>query len=432
MITITVADGVAEKELLNSLRQRSGETDKKVTASVTEILENVKSRGDEAVREYTMKFDGRCPEQMEVTRAQMEEAVAEADPRFVEALRNAMENIREFHSRQKQQSFIDARSNGVMMGQRIRGLKRVGLYVPGGTAAYPSSVLMNAVPAKIAGVEEVIMVTPPLKDGTANPDILVAAALAGVDRIFLMGGAQAVGALAYGTETIPKVDKIVGPGNIFVATAKRILYGVVDIDMIAGPSEILVMADSTANPKFLAADLMSQAEHDVLASSILLTTDRAIAEQTLEELARQMEKLSRKEIIEKSLRDYGAMIVCRNVDEMVELANELAPEHLEVMMDNPMAYLGRLDNAGSVFLGQYAPEPLGDYYAGPNHVLPTSGTARFFSPLGVDSFIKKSSYIYYTEEALRAAHDDIVCIAEREQLTAHANSIKVRFESEAE
>ena len=432
MITITVADGVAEKELLNSLRQRSGETDKKVTASVTEILDNVKSRGDEAVREYTMKFDGRCPEQMEVTRAQMEEAVAEADPRFVEALRNAMENIREFHSRQKQQSFIDARSNGVMMGQRIRGLKRVGLYVPGGTAAYPSSVLMNAVPAKIAGVEEVIMVTPPLKDGTANPDILVAAALAGVDRIFLMGGAQAVGALAYGTETIPKVDKIVGPGNIFVATAKRILYGVVDIDMIAGPSEILVMADSTANPKFLAADLMSQAEHDVLASSILLTTDRAIAEQTLEELARQMERLSRKEIIEKSLRDYGAMIVCRSVDEMVELANELAPEHLEVMMDNPMAYLGRLDNAGSVFLGQYAPEPLGDYYAGPNHVLPTSGTARFFSPLGVDSFIKKSSYIYYTEEALRAAHDDIVCIAEREQLTAHANSIKVRFESEAE
>ena len=432
MITITVADGVAEKELLNSLRQRSGETDKKVTASVTEILDNVKSRGDEAVREYTMKFDGRCPEQMEVTRAQMEEAVAKADPRFVESLRNAKENIREFHSRQKQQSFIDAKSNGVMMGQRIRGLKRVGLYVPGGTAAYPSSVLMNAVPAKIAGVEEVIMVTPPLKDGTANPDILVAAALAGVDRIFLMGGAQAVGALAYGTETIPKVDKIVGPGTIFVATAKRILYGVVDIDMIAGPSEILVMADSTANPKFLAADLMSQAEHDVLASSILLTTDRAIAEQTLEELARQMEKLSRKEIIEKSLRDYGAMIVCRSVDEMVELANELAPEHLEVMMDNPMAYLGRLDNAGSVFLGQYAPEPLGDYYAGPNHVLPTSGTARFFSPLGVDSFIKKSSYIYYTEEALRAAHDDIVCIAEREQLTAHANSIKVRFESEAE
>ncbi len=428
MIAITVADGAAERQLLNNLRQRSGETDKKVTASVTDILDNVKARGDEAVREYTMKFDGKCPEQIEVTRAQMEAAVADADPRFVEALRNAMENIRTFHSRQKQQSFIDAQPNGVMMGQRIRGLKRVGLYVPGGTAAYPSSVLMNAVPAKIAGVEEVIMVTPPLKDGTANPDILVAAALAGVDRIFLMGGAQAVAALAYGTETIPKVDKIVGPGNIYVATAKRILYGVVDIDMIAGPSEILVMADSTANPKFLAADLMSQAEHDVLASSILLTTDQSIAEQTAAELERQMALLSRNEIIEKSLRDYGAIIVCRSVDEMVDMANELAPEHLEVMMDNPMAYLGRLDNAGSVFLGQYAPEPLGDYYAGPNHVLPTSGTARFFSPLGVDSFIKKSSYIYYTEEALRAAHDDIVCIAEREQLTAHANSIKVRFE----
>lgn len=432
MISITIADGSAEKALLNSLRQRSGETDKKVTASVTEILENVKARGDEAVKEYTLKFDGRCPEHMEVTRAQMDQAVADADPRFVEALTNAMENIKEFHSRQKQQSFIDAKPNGVIMGQRIRGLKRVGLYVPGGTAAYPSSVLMNAVPAKIAGVEEIIMVTPPLKDGTANPDILVAAALAGVDRIFLMGGAQAVAALAYGTETIPKVDKIVGPGNIYVATAKRILYGVVDIDMIAGPSEILVMADSTANPKFLAADLMSQAEHDVLASSILLTTDQIVAEETMKELERQMALLSRNEIIEKSLRDYGAIIVCRSVDEMVDMANELAPEHLEVMMENPLQYLGRLDNAGSVFLGQYAPEPLGDYYAGPNHVLPTSGTARFFSPLGVDSFIKKSSYIYYTEDALRAAHDDIVCIAEREQLTAHANSIKVRFEREAE
>ena len=427
MIDITIADGITEKTLLRNLRQRSGEMDKKVTTAVTDILENVKARGDEAVREYTMKFDGRCPEQTEITRQQMEEAVAQADPRFVQALRNAMENIRAFHSRQKQQSFIDAQPNGVLMGQRIRGLKRVGLYVPGGTAAYPSSVLMNAIPAKIAGVEEVIMVTPPLKDGSANPDILTAAALAGVDRIFLMGGAQAVGALAYGTETIPKVDKIVGPGNIYVATAKRILYGTVDIDMIAGPSEILVMADSTANPKFLAADLMSQAEHDVLASSILLTTDQAVAEATLQELKRQMEMLSRKEIIEQSLTNYGAVIVCRNTDEMVALANELAPEHLEVMLENPMSYLGRLDNAGSVFLGQYAPEPLGDYYAGPNHVLPTSGTARFFSPLGVDSFIKKSSYIYYTEDALRKAKEDIVCIAEREQLTAHANSIKVRF-----
>jgi len=427
MITITVADGTAEQELLQNLRQRSGETDKKVTAAVTEILEQVKAKGDEAVQAYTLQFDGRCPAQVEVTRQQMEEAVAKADPRFVQALQNAMENIRTFHSRQKQQSFIDAQPNGVLMGQRIRGLKRVGLYVPGGTAAYPSSVLMNAVPAKIAGVEEIIMVTPPLKDGTANPDILVAATLAGVDRIFLVGGAQAIGALAYGTETIPKVDKIVGPGNIYVATAKRILYGVVDIDMIAGPSEILVLADSTANPKFLAADLMSQAEHDVLASSILLTTDKTIAEATLAELKQQIAGLSRKAIIEQSLTNYGAIIVCRNIDEMVDLANAIAPEHLEVMMDNPIAYLGRLDNAGSIFLGKYAPEPLGDYYAGPNHVLPTSGTARFFSPLGVDSFIKKSSYIYYTEDALRTAHDDIVCIAEREHLTAHANSIKVRF-----
>ena len=320
----------------------------------------------------------------------------------------------------------------MVLGQKITPIEKVGLYVPGGTAAYPSTVLMDAIPAKIAGCRELVMVTPAGKDGNVKPAVLAAAKIAGVDKIFKIGGAQAVAALAYGTETVPKVDKIVGPGNAYVAEAKRQVFGQVAIDMIAGPSEILVMADSTANPKFLAADLMSQAEHDVLASSILLTTDRAIAEQTLEELARQIEKLSRKDIIEKSLRDYGAMIVCRSVDEMVELANELAPEHLEVMMDNPMAYLGRLDNAGSVFLGQYAPEPLGDYYAGPNHVLPTSGTARFFSPLGVDSFIKKSSYIYYTEEALRAAHDDIVCIAEREQLTAHANSIKVRFESEAE
>ena len=286
---------------------------------------------------------------------------------------------------------------------------------------------MNAIPAKIAGVKEIIMVTPPMKNGAANPDILVAAALAGVDRIFLMGGAQAAAAMAFGTESVPKVDKIVGPGNIFVATAKKLLYGVVDIDMIAGPSEILVMADSTANPKYLAADMMSQAEHDALASSILLTTDENIARETVKEIERQIEGLSRRQIIEKSLANYGAVIVCRDDQEMIDLANELAPEHLEVMTANPMEYIGKLDNAGSVFLGQYSPEPLGDYYAGPNRVLPTGGTARFFSPLGVDSFIKKSSFIYYTQDALREAHDDIVLIAEKEQLTAHANSIKVRF-----
>ncbi len=428
MVTITKADGKAEYELIHLLRSRSTEVDKTVTAAVTDILEQVRLHGDAAVRDYTVKFDGHCPDCFEVPRDVINDALTEADPDFVESLLNAQANIAEFHSRQKHQSFIDAKANGVMMGQRIRGLKRVGLYVPGGTAAYPSSVLMNAVPAKIAGVEELIMVTPPAKNGGANPDILTAAAIAGVDRVFLVGGAQAVAALAYGTQSIPKVDKIVGPGNIFVATAKKLLYGTVDIDMIAGPSEILIMADETADPKFLAADMMSQAEHDKLASAILLTTDEAVAAATITELERQVEHLERREIILRSLEDFGAVILCRDNGEMVELANYLAPEHLEVMMENPMEYIGRLDNAGSVFLGRYSPEPLGDYYAGPNHVLPTSGTARFFSPLSVDSFIKKSSYIYYTEAALREAKEDIVRIANKEGLTAHANSIQVRFE----
>lgn len=427
MIEIVKADGKAEKELLGVLRGRSGKVNEEVTKTVTGILSDVRDRGDDAVRDYTNQFDGQCPEVFEVDREMINNALTEADPQFVDSLLNAMENISAFHQRQKQQSFIDTKPNGVIMGQRIRGLNRVGLYVPGGTAAYPSTVLMNCVPAKIAGVQELVMVTPPRKDGTANPDILVAAAIAGVDRVFLMGGAQAVAALAYGTKTVPKVDKIVGPGNIFVATAKKLLYGVVDIDMIAGPSEILILADESANPTYLAADMMSQAEHDVLASSILLTTSEAIANATAKELERQSAKLSRAAIIEKSLRDYGAIIVCRNEQEMIDLANDLAPEHLEVMTANPFDYLGRLDNAGSVFLGQYAPEPLGDYYAGPNHVLPTSGTARFFSPLGVDSFIKKSSYIYYTKDALREAKDDIILIAGKEQLTAHAHSVHVRF-----
>lgn len=315
-----------------------------------------------------------------------------------------------------------------MMGQRIRGLKRVGIYVPGGTAAYPSSVLMNAVPAKIAGVEKIIMCTPPQKDGTPNPNIIAAAKVAGVDRIFLMGGAQAVAALAYGTESVPKVDKIVGPGNIFVATAKKLLYGTVDIDMIAGPSEILIIADKSANPKFLAADLMSQAEHDRLASAILLTDCEELAKETETELEKQMTALSRKDIIRSSVDNFGAVIVCSDMSQAIEFANELAPEHLEVCCENPMEYVGKLDNAGSVFLGNYSPEPLGDYFAGPNHVLPTSGTARFFSPLSVDSFVKKSSFIYYTEDALRKDAEDVVRFAETEGLTAHANSIKVRFD----
>ena len=422
------ANGSDELEFFKELDKRHGETNKKVTEAVSEIIENVRENGDKAVKEYTLKFDGSLPEYYEVPRDVINDALNEADEDYVNALLNAMENIADFHNRQRQQGFINAKENGVIMGQRIRGLERVGLYVPGGTAAYPSSVLMNAIPAKIAGVKEIIMVTPPCKDGTPNKDILTAAAVCGVDRVFMLGGAQAIAALAYGTETIPKVDKIVGPGNIYVATAKKLLFGTVDIDMIAGPSEILVMADDTANPKFVAADLMSQAEHDVMASSILVTTSEALADKVLAEIDRQAENLSRKDIIKKSLENYGAIIItdCRHC--AVELANAIAPEHLEVHMENPMELLGSLDNAGSIFLGQYASEPLGDYYAGPNHVLPTSGTARFFSPLGVDSFIKKISYTYYTEEALREAEKDIVTIAEKEGLTAHANAVKVRFE----
>lgn len=428
MMKIIQTDGVAEREYQKLLKSRSAKVGKEVTQTVTQILEQVEQRGDEAVLEYTKKFDGSLPQYVEVPREVIQDALTEADQDYVNALLNAVENITAFHSRQVQQSFIDPKPNGVILGQRIRGLNRVGLYVPGGTAAYPSSVLMNAVPAKIAGVKEIVMVTPPCKDGTPNPDILVAAAVCGVDRVFTLGGAQAIAALAYGTESVPKVDKIVGPGNIFVATAKKLLYGTVDIDMIAGPSEILVLADETGNPSYLAADLMSQAEHDKLASAILITTSMELAKATDAEIDRQIQSLSRKEIIESSLTNFGAIFVTDSVDYAVELANDFAPEHLEVMMQNPMEYIGKLDNAGSVFLGAYAPEPLGDYYAGPNHVLPTSGTARFFSPLGVDAFIKKSSYIYYTKDALCGAKQDIVLLANREGLTAHANSILVRDE----
>ncbi len=427
MIRIAKADGVSERELINQLKARSGEIDRKVTSAVTDILNNVKQNGDDAVREYTLKFDGHMPSKFEISREEIDSSPDKCDRDFILALYKAADNIRDFHARQKQQSWLETKQNGVILGQRIRGLKRVGVYVPGGTAAYPSSVLMNVIPAKIAGVKEIVMVTPPQKDGTANPDILAAAKIAGVDRVFLMGGAQAVAALAYGTQSVSKVDKIVGPGNIFVATAKKLLYGTVDIDMIAGPSEILIVADKSANPKFLAADLMSQAEHDKMASAILLTTSEETANETAKELSRQMQTLERKDIIEQSLNDFGAIIVCKDISEAIDFANELAPEHLELAVENPMEYIGRVDNAGSVFLGHYSPEPLGDYFAGPNHVLPTSGTARFFSPLSVDSFIKKSSFIYYTEPALSEAKDDIIKLAETEGLTAHANSIKVRF-----
>lgn len=426
MIPVTKKSGESGREFVRKLKQRSENTGREVDVAVAEIIEAVRRNGDRAIQEYTLRFDGAVPDLLEVGRERMQELAGRCGPAFLGALKRAAGNITDFHQRQKQQSWLETRPDGVILGQRVRGLARVGLYVPGGTAAYPSSVLMNAIPAKIAGVGELIMTTPPGKDGEPNSAIMAAALEAGVDRVFQVGGAQAVAALAFGTETIPKVDKIVGPGNIYVATAKKQLYGTVDIDMIAGPSEILIIADETANPKFLAADLMSQAEHDRMASAILLTTSEKIARETVEQIEHQVQTLSRKQIIQESLDRFGAVLVCGSMEEAVEFANELAPEHLEVCAANPMEFIGKIDNAGSVFLGSYSPEPLGDYFAGPNHVLPTSGTARFFSPLSVDSFIKKSSFLYYTKDALRQAQDDIVCLAETEGLTAHANSIKVR------
>lgn len=424
---ITKANGKSEYAVVENLKKRSGETDPKIVEIVTSILKGVKEGGDEAVREYTSRFDGSVPKKNVIEKDELQSYLDVVDEEFIGAITRAKENIYHFHQKQAQQSWLTTEENGVIMGQRIRGLNKVGIYVPGGTAAYPSSVLMNAVPAKIAGVKEIVMVTPPGSEGNPNPYIMAAAAIAGVDRVFLCGGAQAVAALAYGTEKIPKVDKIVGPGNIFVATAKRLLYGVVDIDMVAGPSEILIVADKSAKPSFLAADLMSQAEHDKMASAILLTTSETIARATVKEIERQIKYLERQEIIERSLEDYGEIIVCENIEQAIKFANELAPEHLEMCVEEPLKYIGMIDNAGSVFLGNWSPEPLGDYYAGPNHVLPTSGTARFFSPLSVDSFIKKSSFIYYTQKELEKAKDDIINLAETEGLTAHANSIKVRF-----
>ena len=428
MIKVVQGDRQTCQSFVEDLKSRVGQTSPEIEASVREIIETVRTGGDSAVKEYSRKFDGWTPEKLELSREELEQAAEQCDPEFLAALQRAAENIRAFHQRQKQQSRIDPMPNGIITGQRVRGLHRVGVYVPGGTAGYPSSVLMNVIPAQVAEVGEIVMVTPPGRTGRPDPNILAAALVAGVDRVFLMGGAQAVAALALGTESVPKVDKIVGPGNIFVATAKKQLYGVVDIDMIAGPSEILIVADDTANPRFLAADLMSQAEHDRMASAILITPSAQIAQATVEELYRQMETLSRKEIIAESVDRFGGVIVCENMEEAVDFANELAPEHLEICCQNPFDYLGRLDNAGSVFMGHYSPEPLGDYYAGANHVLPTGGTARFFSPLSVDDFIKKSSYIYYPKEELQKAAADIIRLAETEELTAHANSIRVRVE----
>lgn len=426
MIRTIIADGKAEFEYLQALKARQQETDAGVTRTVLDIIDDVRREGDAAVMRYNAKFDHMEGPIKVIEAEEIARAKGRIDAELLQAMENAAANIRRFHTQQVQQSYVDFRDNGAYMGQRVRPLARVGLYVPGGTAAYPSSVLMNAIPAKIAGVPELVMVTPPNKDGQPRDVILAAAAVAGVDRIYMMGGAQAVAALAYGTETIPQVDKIVGPGNIFVATAKRLLYGVVDIDMIAGPSEILIIADGDADPRFIAADLMSQCEHDVLAGGVLLTDSEKLAEDVKKELARQLETLSRADIIKQSMADYGLIAVFSTIDECIDYANAVAPEHLEVVTKEPERTLGRITNAGSVFLGAWTPEPVGDYYAGANHVLPTSGTARFFSPLGVDSFYKRMAYTSYSKSALMDACDDIIRFAEAEGLTAHANAVKVR------
>ncbi|MEG2199924.1 MAG: histidinol dehydrogenase, partial [Anaerovorax sp.] len=400
MIKTICADGIQEVAFLKNLQERRTRTNEDVGNIVAQIIQEVKTKGDVALRKFSLQFDGGCPQDLQVPTADMKQAFEQADPAFKAALVNAAANIRFYHQHQKEQDYRIEKEQGVVLGQLLRGLSRVGVYVPGGTAAYPSTVLMNIIPAKLAGVEEIVMVTPPMvsvngcgeKTYGANPDILAAAYVAGADRIFLTGGAQSIAALTYGTETIPRVDKIVGPGNIFVATAKRLLYGQVDIDMIAGPSEILIIADEFAKASYVAADLMSQAEHDKMAASILLTTDEKLAENTVKEIQRQMALLGRQEIIEASLKEFGVIIICQNTQQMIDISNEIAPEHLEIMMKDPMAYLPKIKNAGSVFCGDFSPEPLGDYYGGTNHVLPTSGTARFSSPLGVYSFVKKMSY----------------------------------------
>lgn len=428
MIQTIISDGKAEFDYLQALKARQQETNADLTRAVQDILDDVRREGDAAVTRYSAKFDHAEGPIRVIEAAEIADAKSRIDAELLGAMERAAVNIRRFHQQQVQESYVDFREDGSMMGQRVRPLKRVGLYVPGGTAAYPSSVLMNAIPAKIAGVPELVMVTPPNAEGKPRDVILAAAAVAGVDRIYMVGGAQAVAALAYGTETIPQVDKIVGPGNIFVATAKRLLYGVVDIDMIAGPSEILIVADENADPRFVAADLMSQCEHDVLAGGVLLTDSAALAEAVKGEIARQLETLSRAEIIRQSMADYGVIVVFPDIDACIDYANAVAPEHLELAVAQPEQYLGRVENAGSVFLGDWTPEPVGDYYAGANHVLPTSGTARFFSPLGVDSFYKRMGFTAYSKQALLNGADDIIRFAEAEGLTAHANAVKVRKE----
>ncbi len=401
-----------------------------VEATVAEIIKNVRERGDTALFEYTEKFDKVRLSELKVTQAEIDEARALVEPRFLEILEKAAENIRKFHEKQKRNSFIINDTDGVIIGQKVIPVDRAGLYVPGGTAAYPSTVLMDSIPAKIAGVGELVMVTPPLKDGKVNPVILAAASIAGVDTIYKIGGAQAIAALAYGTESVPKVDKIVGPGNAFVAEAKKQVYGVVSIDMIAGPSEILVVADGKSDAKHVAADLLSQAEHDRLASAVLVTDSYELAEAVSAQLEEQIPALSRAEIARESIDRNGKIIVADTLDAAIEIANEIAPEHLELCVDNPFDYLDKIRHAGSIFMGRYCPEALGDYFAGPNHTLPTSGTAKFSSPLSVDDFVKKTQYTYYTKDALRAVAEDVAFFANKEGLGAHARSATVRFEDD--
>ena len=416
-----------KNRLITELKERVGETEKEIISSVTEILNKVKKGGDKALFELTKTFDKVDLKSLEVSKSEIDECFNNVEKEFIKALEEAKKNIEDYHNKQKSNGFLLTKENGVYLGQRVIPLEKVGVYVPGGTAAYPSSVIMNVVPAKVAGVDEIIMVTPPDKDGGINPYIGVAARISGIDKIYKVGGAQAIAALAYGTESITKVDKIVGPGNIFVATAKKLVFGQVDIDMIAGPSEILVIADEKSDPVFVAADLMSQAEHDKLASSILVTTSKELYNKVEVELERQVKTLEREDIIRTSLNDFGKAIICETIEECIEISNSIAPEHLEIMVDEPMLYLGMVRNAGSVFLGRYCPEPIGDYFGGTNHVLPTSGTARFFSPLSVDSFIKKSSFLCYSKEAIMENGEKIITLANKEGLTAHANSVKVRL-----
>jgi len=413
--------------LLKELKEREEDANDQIVETVSKVLKEVQDRGDSAVREYTEKFDKVKLDNFQVSKKEIEECFKKVDKEFISNLEEAKVNIEYYHKAQVGHGFVLNKERGVFLGQRVLPLERVGVYVPGGTAAYPSSVLMNVIPAKVAGVEEIIMVTPPDKDGGINPYIGVAAFISGIDKIYKIGGAQAIGALAYGTETIKKVDKIVGPGNIFVATAKKLVFGKVDIDMIAGPSEILIIADENADPSFVAADLMSQAEHDKLASSILVTTSEKLYKEVEKEIEKQVETLERKEIIKESLINHGKVIICKNIDECIEISNMVAPEHLELMVANSMELLGKVKHAGSVFLGYNTAEPIGDYFGGTNHVLPTSGTAKFFSALSVDSFVKKSSFLYYSEEAIKADGEKIINIANKEGLTAHANSVKVRL-----